>query len=54
MLVQGPPCWSSSCGRGEVQSSVGTLGQGLLEGLAGGEPEDEWGLGGEFAVDIAG
>ena len=44
----------SRLGRVEVQSPVGALGEGLLEGLAGGEPEDEGGLGGEFAVDIAG
>jgi hypothetical protein len=48
----GLPCSSSRCWQVEVQSPVGTLLQGLLEGLAGGEPKDEGGLGGELALDI--
>jgi hypothetical protein len=44
----------SSCRWIEVQSPVGALGEGLLEGLAGGEPEDEWCLAGEPALEVSG
>jgi hypothetical protein len=50
--VQGLPAGYLAAGGSRVQSPVGALDQGLLEGLAGGEPEDEWGLGSELAFDV--
>jgi hypothetical protein len=38
--------------RVEVESPVGALVEGLLECLAGGEPEDEWRFGGECALNV--
>lgn len=40
--------------RVKVESPVGALVEGLLECLAGGEPEDEWRFGGECALSIGG
>ena len=55
MLVQELSCHClAAAGAAEVQSSVGTLLEGLLEGLTGDEPEDEGGLGGEGAFEVGG
>jgi hypothetical protein len=40
--------------RVEVESPVGSLVEGLLECLAGCEPEDEWRFGGECALNVGG